>query len=155
MTHCSIRKPLLLLWGFMLAIQPSLTLAAEAESEQSVWFWNLVISLIVMLVTLSSAALPLAALRQWRGGWFMASAAPLAILAFWCAAIFLSRMENPNSHRLWPFEVFTWAMLNMIYMVALMTYKRKVDKGREMAMEDVVKAEKAALQDEAESTGSD
>lgn len=105
--------------------------AQAAEVEQSVWFWNLVIALIVMLVTMASAALPLAALRQWHGGWFMTAAAPLVVLVLWGSLIYLSRLDNPNSHRLWPFEIFSWAMINMIYMVALMTYKRKVDRARE------------------------
>ena len=149
MTRIFTSSPRFLFWVLFAALLPTYGFAAEADSEQSVWFWNLVISLIVMLVTVSSAALPLAALRQWHGGWFMASVAPLALLALWCAIIFLSRLDNPNSHRLWPFEIFSWAMMNMIYMVALMTYKRKADKAREMAFEHV------AAQDEAESSSSD
>ena len=120
----------------MLCLIPALAWGAESDNADSVWFWNLVIAMIVMLVTLASAALPAAALKQWQGGWFVAAVAPLAILALWCAVIFLSRLDNPNSHRLWPFEIFSWAMLNMIYMVALMTYKRKIDKARQESREN-------------------
>lgn len=119
----------------LLLLLPGLALGAESDNSDSVWFWNLVIALIVMLVTLASAALPVAALRQWQRSWFIAAAAPLVILALWCGVIFLSRIDNPNSHRLWPFEIFSWAMLNMIYMVALMTYKRKIDKAREESLD--------------------
>ncbi len=115
----------------LLFLLPGLALGAEADNSDDVWFWNLIIALIVMLVTVASAALPVAALKQWQSSWFFAAAAPLVILALWCGVIFLSRIDNPNSHRLWPFEIFSWAMLNMIYMVALMTYKRKIDKARE------------------------
>lgn len=131
MTRTSSPKPLFRSLTALVLFMPAISLAAQADTEQSVWFWNLVIALIVMLVTMASAALPLAALRQWHGGWFMTAAAPLAVLVLWGSLIFLSRLDNPNSHRLWPFEIFSWAMINMIYMVALMTYKRKVDRARE------------------------
>lgn len=149
MTRSSSPKPQLQSLIAIVLFMPAASLAAQAEAAQSVWFWNLVIALIVMLVTMASAALPLAALRQWQGGWFMTAAAPLAVLALWGALIFLSRLDNPNSHRLWPFEIFSWAMINMIYMVALMTYKRKVDRARE-AIEGL-----GASQDSADSPAPD
>jgi cation transport ATPase len=149
MTVYTRLTPLLRTGLALLLFMPAASLAAEADVEQSVWFWNLVIALIVMLVTMASAALPLAALRQWHGGWFITAAAPIAVLVMWGALIFLSRLDNPNSHRLWPFEIFSWAMINMIYMVALMTYKRKVDRARE-AIEGL-----GAFQGEADASSSD
>ena len=106
----------------------TLTFAAESDSNTSATWWNFVISVIVLAALLASAALPLAALRQWSGGWRIAAILPLALLVLWVAVIILSRLTDSNSHRLWPFEIFSWAMLNMIYMVAVMTYKRKIDK---------------------------
>jgi hypothetical protein len=103
-------------------------LAAEADQSANVLFWNLVIAVIVLAATLASAALPLAAWRQWQESWRLAALAPLLVLALWVGIIVLSRLSDPNSHRLWPFELFSWAMLNMIYMVAVMTYKRQIDK---------------------------
>ena len=41
---------------------------------------------------------------------------------------YYGRLDDPGSHRLWPFELFAWAMANMIYMVIVMTAKRKLDK---------------------------
>ena len=116
--------------------------AAENLALQSVvtdssdWGWNLVISLTVLLVTLASAALPVAALRQWQGVWRVSAALPLLILAIWLGIIFISRVISAESHGLWALEVFGWAMLNMIYMVALMTTKRifeKADKEKSIA----------------------
>lgn len=106
----------------------STAFGAESEVEQNATRWNFVIALIVLAALLASAALPLAALRQWSGGWRIAALLPLLLLALWISVITLSRMADSNSHRLWPFEIFSWAMLNMIYMVAVMTYKRKIDK---------------------------
>lgn len=114
--------------GSLCLLSPWPLLAAEADQTASALFWNLVIAVIVLAATLASAALPLAALRQWQSGWRLAALAPLLVLALWVGIIVLSRMAAPNSHRLWPFEVFSWAMLNMIYMVAVMTYKRQIDK---------------------------
>lgn len=93
-------------------------------TPDAAWIWNLVIAVIVLAATAASAALPLAALKQWRGSWRVAAAAPLLLLGSWIGLIMLSRLGDGQGHRLWPLEIFAWAMLNMIYMVALMTAKR-------------------------------
>ena len=116
------------LLGTALNLLPVTTMAAESDAAGNAVFWNLVIAIIVLAVTLASAALPLAALRQWQGNWRRVALAPLVLLGIWVGVILLSRLTDPGSHRLWPFEVFSWAMLNMIYMVAVMTYKRQIDK---------------------------
>lgn len=119
------------LFSMILLFSPlSASAASQAQSSAAV-FWNLVIAIIVLAVTLASAALPLAALRQWPGSWRIAAIAPLAALALWIVIIVVSRLTDANSHRLWPFEIFSWAMLNMIYMVAVMTYKRQIDKAEQ------------------------
>ena len=53
---------------------------------------------------------------------------PLATLMLLLVVIVTARLDDPGSHRLWPFELFAWAMANMIYMVIVMTAKRKLDK---------------------------
>lgn len=111
----------------LLAAESSLT-ATDADSA---WLWNLVIALVVLVFTLASAVLPVAAWQQWRGPWRVAAGLPLAVLLAWVALIGLSRYFDPGSHRLWPFEIFAWAMLNMIYMVAAMTTKRILAKADE------------------------
>ncbi len=91
-------------------------------------FWYLVIAILVITVTAASAALPIAATKQWKGGWRIAAVVPLAILGLWIAVIVIGKVENPESQRLWALEIFAWAMLSMIYMVAVMTVKRVLDK---------------------------
>ncbi|MDP6417329.1 MAG: hypothetical protein QGG54_20185, partial [Gammaproteobacteria bacterium] len=86
--------------------------------------WNLLIALFVLLATAASAALPVAALRQWQGYWRLSAGLSLAVLAAWLGLIFVSRLFSEDAHRLWVLEIFAWSMLNMIYMVALMTIKR-------------------------------
>ena len=90
--------------------------------------WNLLIALFVLLATAASAALPVAALRQWQGYWRLSAGLSLAVLAAWLGLIFVSRLFSEDAHRLWVLEIFAWSMLNMIYMVALMTIKRASEK---------------------------
>lgn len=106
-------------------------LATQQVTQSAAVFWNLVIALLVIIVTAASAALPMAAMRQWRGGWRIAAIVPLTILGLWIAVIVVDRFENPDAQRLWALEIFAWAMLNMIYMVTVMTVKRVLDKAEQ------------------------
>lgn len=117
---------LLLLLHTPLAFAASANISAEQEAEAV--FWNMVIAIIVLGTLLASAALPVAALRQWPGRWRYFAGFPLVVLAVWVLLIVLARLGDTDSHRLWPFELFAWAMFNMIYMVIIMTGKRKLDK---------------------------
>ena len=117
---------LLLLLQTHLAFAASANINAEQEAEAV--FWNMVIAIIVLGTLLASAALPVAALRQWPGRWRYFAGFPLVALAIWVLLIVTARLGDSNSHRLWPFELFAWAMFNMIYMVIIMTGKRKLDK---------------------------
>lgn len=123
----------LLAAGVALASSNVVAQVSEAilTTPDSAWVWNLVIALIVLAATAASAALPLAALKQWRGSWRIAAAIPLLILLVWAGFIALSRLGDGQGHRLWPLEIFAWAMLNMIYMVAIMTAKRVFIKADE------------------------
>lgn len=118
----------------LLFIGPALSLAADAipspqeAAADAEWFWNLVIAIFVIAVSIASAALPVAATKQWLGSWRLAAGAPLLVLLLWIVVIVVARIDNPNAHRFWPFEIFAWAMLNMIYMVGIMTAKRILDK---------------------------
>ena len=110
------------------------SLAAGSESrvieaaDSSEWGWNMIIAVIVIAISSASAALPIAASKQWTGNWRVSAIMPLAVLLLWIAIIVFGRLQSSDSHQLWPFEIFTWAMLNMIYMVAVMTVKRVLDK---------------------------
>ena len=124
---------LLLFLQTPLAFAASANISAEQEAEAV--FWNMVIAIIVLGTLLASAALPVAALRQWPGRWRYFAGFPLVALAVWVLLIVTARLGDSNSHRLWPFELFAWAMFNMIYMVIIMTGKRKLDKADAEARE--------------------
>ena len=61
----------------------------------------------------------------------MAAIAPLVVLLLWLAVITISKILTTGSRTLWPLEMFAWAMLNMIYMVSIMTIKRMFAKADE------------------------
>jgi hypothetical protein len=108
----------------------------QVEASQTVvtrdnLMWDLSIAIIVLLTTLASAALPIAAIRQWPKKWRYSALFPLIILVLWLGLIGLSKAADSRSHMLWQFEIFSWAMLNMIYMVSLMTIKRILEKADE------------------------
>jgi len=113
------------------AFTAEVDLDPQAAAQSAEWFWNLVISLIVITISAASAALPVAAFKQWTGSWRIAAVAPLVVLGLWVSIIVIARLASSDAHRLWPFEIFAWAMLNMIYMVAVMTIKRVLDKADE------------------------
>ena len=104
-------------------------LVAAEQAASAAWVWDLVIAFTVLVFTVASAVLPLAAWRQWPvGAWRNAAAAPLLVLLVWVALIVVAKLGDPLAHGLWPLEIFAWSMLNMIYMVAIMTAKRILDR---------------------------
>jgi high-affinity Fe2+/Pb2+ permease len=83
---------------------------------------------VVAGATLGSAVLPWSALRHWQNRWRYAALAPLVVLALMLLNVAVARVMDPQSHTLWLFEVFAWAMLNMVYMVSVFTAKRMLEK---------------------------
>ncbi|MFT4887481.1 MAG: cytochrome c biogenesis factor [Pseudohongiellaceae bacterium] len=120
-----------LAYGPLALLSPSSFAAVNNldSSQGSPWFWNLVIALIVICATLASAALCIAAYRNWpQKSWRLGALAPAGVLALMLVIIAFARLGDNISHELWPLEIFAWAMLNMIYMVGLMTTKRIFEK---------------------------
>ena len=107
-------------------------LSAQTElsqpSNSQTFAWNLVIALIVIIFTMASAALPIAATRQWKNAWSTAAKVPLCALGIWILVIIVGKLQSADSHNLWSFELFAWAMMNMVYMVTIMTIKRIIEK---------------------------
>lgn len=101
--------------------------AATADADWSAG-WNLVMTVIVVLVAAGSAVLPVSALRYWAGYWKLVAAMPLLLLGFWCSWIVVAKLLDPVSHELWLLEIFGWAMLTMLYMATAMTAKRQFEK---------------------------
>ena len=92
------------------------------------WLWSLLVDFFMLAVCVASAALSIAAQKQWKSYWRWSALVPLLILGIWVAIIIMSRLLDENTHRLSQLEIFAWAMFNLIYMQALMLAKRKLDK---------------------------
>jgi hypothetical protein len=106
-----------------------LCLGSTAQAaEDALPLWDAAMLVIIFLTLSSSAALTLAAWRQWRGGWRLVAAFPIAALVLWCGWIIGSRSVDPAAHALWSFELFGWALLNLLYMVTALTAKRAFEK---------------------------
>jgi len=117
---------LFLLPACLQAIIPVARAAENNAPGGEIWDW--IIVLLVLIFTVASAALPLAACRQWTGAWRGAAIFPLAALGLWVVVIVLGKLGSVLAHPLWPLEIFAWAMLNTIYMVIAMTAKRTLEK---------------------------
>lgn len=105
-----------------------LVYAAEAETADPSGMWNLIIQGVVLAVAAGSAVLPVSALKHWTGRWRLCAALPLLTLLVWVVIIIVSKLNSAESHQLWPFEIFAWAMITLIYMVTMMTAKRAFEK---------------------------
>lgn len=118
---------------FLFALfSPELALAATeqlpVEPTNPGGTWNLPVAILVLSVAAGSAVLPISALKHWKGQWRLCAALPLLVLLIWLGVITISKVIVVDSHRLWPFEIFAWAMITMIYMVTMMTAKRAFEK---------------------------
>ena len=78
----------------------------------------------------ASAWLPLAAYRQWRGGWRVAAVAPLLFGLLWLVVMLAGQAAGASGGAVWQLGVFGWAMGTMVYMVAVLTIKSILDKHR-------------------------
>jgi len=105
-----------------------LTTRAFGAEGESLPLWDTVMLIIVFLTLTSSAALTIAAWRQWRRGWRLVAAFPIAMLVLWSGWIVGARTIDPAAHALWSFEIFGWALLNLLYMVTALTAKRAFEK---------------------------
>lgn len=128
----------------LLATNSILPTAAQelslTSANNSSGVWALVIGIVVVATTLASAALCVAAYRNWEQKlWRLSALLPLGILGLLLITVVYARIISDSGHYLWPLELFAWSMGNMIYMVSLMTIKRifaKADAGEEQALPD-------------------
>lgn len=120
-------RPYSLLFLALFAFAGSVA-AASAEEPANSSAWDVVIVLIVFAATAASAVLNFAAIRQWDRNWGLVSGLPLAGLLVWGGVILMAKTIDSSSHALWQLEIFAWAMINMIYMVTVMTAKRMFAK---------------------------
>ena len=125
---CQVLYSLFLIGWITLAFGAEGNSGYEDISPPTRAIWNFVIAILVISISAGSAALPIAAIKQWHGNWRISAIIPIAVLVLLIVIIVTAQIGNPQSHRLWSLEIFAWAMLNMVYMVAVMTIKRILEK---------------------------
>ena len=125
---CQVLYSVFLICWITLAFGAEGNSGYEEISAPTRAIWNFVIAILVISISAGSAALPIAAIKQWHGNWRISAIIPIAVLVLLIVIIVTAQIGNPQSHRLWSLEIFAWAMLNMVYMVAVMTIKRILEK---------------------------
>lgn len=75
--------------------------------------------LAVLGIAVGGAALPAWAVRRWRGGWRIAAALPLAVLAFVAGRIVVDAARDPTSHNLWPFEILMAGGAGLVFLAVV------------------------------------
>lgn len=83
-----------------------------------------VFMLLMLGVLLSGIALPAWALWKWRGGWRVAAAVPVVLMAFVVLRIVWGTSRDPTSHNLWPFEILIYGTVSLVIMGALVIARR-------------------------------
>lgn len=61
--------------------------------------------LFMLVLLVAGIGIPLWSVWKWRGGWKIAAAIPVAVIAFVVLRILVDTARDPTSHNLWPFEI--------------------------------------------------
>lgn len=86
--------------------------------------------LLVFTVGIIGFGAPVRAMRRWQGGWRVAAAVPLVMLAFVVLRIVFGVARDPTSHNLWPFEILQVAALSVVIMLALLVARKLIGVDR-------------------------
>jgi hypothetical protein len=68
------------------------------------------LGLVVLVAMLGGIVAPIRAYRKWTGGWRIAAAAPLLLIAFALGRIIIDTAIDPTSHNLWPMELAMFSL---------------------------------------------
>lgn len=83
----------------------------------------LVAFILIAGVPLTYIALQLRLLRRWRGGWRLAAALPVAVVAGWAANFAADVARDSTSHNLFPLEILIGAVGGLLYLGIVMTMR--------------------------------
>jgi hypothetical protein len=83
-----------------------------------------VFMLLMLGVLISGFAVPAWALWKWHGGWRVAAAVPVVLMAFVVLRIVWGTSHDPTSHNLWPFEILIFGVISLVIMGALVIARR-------------------------------
>ncbi len=80
--------------------------------------------LLMLGALIAGFAAPAWALWKWQGGWRVAAAVPVVLMAFVVLRIVWGTSRDPTSHNLWPFEILIFGVISLAIMGALVIARR-------------------------------
>ncbi len=80
--------------------------------------------LLMLGVLIAGFAAPAWALWKWQGGWRVAAAVPVVLMAFVVLRIMWGTSRDPTSHNLWPFEILIFGVVSLVIMGGLAIARR-------------------------------
>lgn len=86
--------------------------------------------LLVLIAMIAGFVAPVWAFRRWNGGWRVAAAVPLVLILFVVGRIVVGTAFDPTSHNLWPFEIGTFALVDLGIIGSLAIVRRITGAGR-------------------------
>lgn len=89
-----------------------------------------VTTIVAAVLFIGAIALPIIALKRWRGPWRFAAGLPLLALLSLAAVVSIGIMRDPTAHNLWPFEFVIWGIASLIYL-GLLALVRRILRARE------------------------
>lgn len=78
----------------------------------------------VLAAILFGVVAPAWCLWRWRGGWRIAVAVPVAVMAFVILRIIVDTTRDPTSHNLWPFEILQAGAISAALVLVLVIARR-------------------------------
>jgi hypothetical protein len=84
---------------------------------------------VLVALVLACIGAPLWALWKWRGGWRLAAALPVAVMAFVVGRIVVDTSRDPTSHNLWPLEIILSGAAGVGLIVVLALARRFTGAG--------------------------
>ena len=83
-----------------------------------------VFMLLMLGALIGGFAAPVWALWKWQGGWRVAAAVPVVLMAFVVLRIVWGVSRDPTSHNLWPFEILIYGVVSLVIMGGLAIARR-------------------------------
>ncbi len=80
--------------------------------------------LLMLGVLVAGFAVPAWALWKWQGGWRVAAAVPVVLMAFVVLRIMWGTSRDPTLHNLWPFEILIFGVVSLVIIGALAIARR-------------------------------
>jgi hypothetical protein len=89
--------------------------------------------LLALALAAGGIAMPVIAMRRWRGGWRLAAAVPIALMAAVMLRIVFDVARDASSHNLWPFEIVEAGAASLALVAATALLRRIAGAGRRAA----------------------